>query len=332
MDENINSKLWYPQNNDLEEVHGCAICRNDEGLKVIYANVSDDTYYNVAGYYKIKECKKCKSGVLSPRIKKEYIAEAYKIYYTNTASEKKIRKLRGGRELLRKCEEKIYRSIISKNTILSIFFRKIGWKYRYISPETKTALDYGCGSGQFIDLISQLGIKGVGMDLQKEHPRLKQYVCADQLKNYTEEFDYVSCSHVIEHVYEPRQLLEEIYKAMTINGTLYIETPNWNSAGRRKYGRHWRGIEAPRHINLFTHSSLSALLLELGFKNIEIRHGRKVKIGMEKKSIAIMKGLHASQANSMKLPWFTRLKIEINEIIAPDVHEKKEFIFMSAKK
>jgi len=85
----------------------------------------------------------------------------------------------------------------------------------------------------------------------------------DRLSDFEHRFDAVVCSHVLEHVHEPRVLLEKMSRALKPGGILYLSYPNPQSAVFRVFGRHWRGLEAPRHICLPTKRSLRKLLVEL---------------------------------------------------------------------
>jgi SAM-dependent methyltransferase len=78
-------------------------------------------------------------------------------------------------------------------------------------------------------------------------------------------FDFISMSHTIEHVHDPREEVRCARELLRPGGLLYVETPNIQSAGHRRYGRHWRGLEPPRHLVLFSWRALERLLAEAGF-------------------------------------------------------------------
>jgi SAM-dependent methyltransferase len=66
---------------------------------------------------------------------------------------------------------------------------------------------------------------------------------------------------------EPLQLLENFYRMLRPGGVLWLETPNLASDGHRRYGRHWLGLDPPRHLVLFTSETLRRALLDTGFSN-----------------------------------------------------------------
>lgn len=79
-------------------------------------------------------------------------------------------------------------------------------------------------------------------------------------------FDVITLNHVIEHVSDPIELLRSCYRLLKLGGQLWLQTPNIDSLGSRRYGRHWRGLEPPRHLVLFDPVSLRSALHQAGFQ------------------------------------------------------------------
>lgn len=69
-------------------------------------------------------------------------------------------------------------------------------------------------------------------------------------------FDAITICHAIEHVHDPVALLRQALGLLRPGGVLWIATPNLASYAHGRYGRHWRGLEAPRHLVLFDRRSL----------------------------------------------------------------------------
>jgi SAM-dependent methyltransferase len=82
-------------------------------------------------------------------------------------------------------------------------------------------------------------------------------------------FDAITISHVIEHVHDPRGLLRDARRLLKPGGYFWIETPNIDAWGHRTFGRHWRDLDPPRHLQIFHLALLKDLLLEAGFDDIK---------------------------------------------------------------
>jgi 2-polyprenyl-3-methyl-5-hydroxy-6-metoxy-1,4-benzoquinol methylase len=118
------------------------------------------------------------------------------------------------------------------------------YQYRPILPTNKDAaiLDIGIGNGWFIKACINLGYNNVhGADYFAEK---KQYIkywspktinifnidknIGDLLVTLPIKFDFIHLSHVIEHIpkYSLLYIVDSIYLALNINGTVFIRTPN----------------------------------------------------------------------------------------------------------
>ncbi len=100
------------------------------------------------------------------------------------------------------------------------------------------ALDVGCGDGALTASIRKLGHRVYGVDTNNEGIRLakEKFIENNLIGNFyvIEGYDYpfennffevVVCADVIEHVQEPRRMLEEIHRVLKREGILIISTP-----------------------------------------------------------------------------------------------------------
>jgi predicted SAM-dependent methyltransferase len=83
-------------------------------------------------------------------------------------------------------------------------------------------------------------------------------------------FDAISLSHVIEHVHEPDSLLAECHRLLKPAGTLVAVTPNVRSYGHHRFGVHWVGLDPPKHLMLFSPTSLARVAVRAGFLRYRI--------------------------------------------------------------
>ena len=113
----------------------------------------------------------------------------------------------------------------------------------------------GCGNGDKLRLANQLGWRTQGIELDEsavEAAKAQGLQVTrggyELLADYEGQADCVVCSHVLEHVHQPLQLLQLLLTALKPQGVLLLSVPNANSFLRHHYGESWRGLEAPRHM------------------------------------------------------------------------------------
>lgn len=132
-------------------------------------------------------------------------------------------------------------------------------------------LDVGCGDGTIIRSLDEQGWQAEGVDpdevvvagLQTRGVKVSGGTLEDQ-EFPTSSFDAVTMSHVIEHVHDPRRLLQECRRVLRPEGYLSIVTPNANSWGHARYGRDWFPLDPPRHLRVFTPETLTGFVQEAG--------------------------------------------------------------------
>ena len=61
-------------------------------------------------------------------------------------------------------------------------------------------------------------------------------------------FDVITCFHVFEHMYQPKEILEKVSYWLKPGGIFYMMVPNIHSAGGRTFKSYWYALELPRHL------------------------------------------------------------------------------------
>jgi 2-polyprenyl-3-methyl-5-hydroxy-6-metoxy-1,4-benzoquinol methylase len=79
-------------------------------------------------------------------------------------------------------------------------------------------------------------------------------------------FDLITMSHVVEHLYDPVGALRRMREWLAPGGRLMLWCPNAGSAEARLFGRHWDGLDPPRHLSHFTPRTLTRVLAEAGWE------------------------------------------------------------------
>ncbi len=80
----------------------------------------------------------------------------------------------------------------------------------------------------------------------------------------------ITMTHVIEHLLNPKQTLQEVYRILAPKGKLFIRTPNCESIPRLIAGKEW--FSDPDHLSFFGTKTLQKILADTGFRIIGIKN------------------------------------------------------------
>jgi len=142
-------------------------------------------------------------------------------------------------------------------------------------PQGQRLLDLGCATGNFLHMMqrsSQWQVKGVDPSPEatryaRERRGLDVFTGELTEARYPDGyFDVVTLWQVIEHLHDPKGTLSEIRRILKPGGLLLISTPNLQSWDARLFGRYWAGLDAPRHLYVFSSQTLGRLLNATGFR------------------------------------------------------------------
>ncbi|GAB4346829.1 MAG: class I SAM-dependent methyltransferase [Candidatus Abyssubacteria bacterium] len=144
-------------------------------------------------------------------------------------------------------------------------------------------LDVGCGTGRYLEWVCERGWTARGIDVLEDavaRARRKglEAVTGDLVRSCpwkSGSFDVVTMWDVIEHLSEPVATLRVIHGLLRAGGRLVIATPNIDSLPARLLGTYWMPLEMPRHLTLFSPSTIGVLLEKTGFCVERIRFRRR---------------------------------------------------------
>lgn len=148
-------------------------------------------------------------------------------------------------------------------------------------------LDIGCGSGGLVERLNRLGWDSQGIDpdpqaveIARSLNRPVSRAGVEELPQMANELDAATLFHVIEHIHDPIKVLQDVHHLLKPGGRVVLVTPNARSLVSRIFGRHWRGLEPPRHLQVFTRRSLARALKEAGFVDISVATSFRDASGM----------------------------------------------------
>ncbi len=206
---------------------------------------------------------------------------------------------------MKKVKEKFYNCAYGDNSIpfeqregiLNFLYKKLSKfeinryqvSYDLLPNYREKILDVGCGNGHFIDIVEHKFKEFYGIDISKirikkakekfnKKKRNKyhfvKYDVDEGLPFKNSFFDVVSCIAILEHVFNPPNLVEEIKRVLKPKGIFLLQVPNFAwlphriqllfgklpLTTRAYFGTDWE------HLHNFTISSLSKLLEAKEFK------------------------------------------------------------------
>jgi len=147
------------------------------------------------------------------------------------------------------------------------------FKQQYIG---KDIADFGCGSGNFLRLVSKDCNSQVGIELQKDFVEFlnnDDIRCVRSLSEIDDNsLDSIFSFHSLEHLHTPIDSLNEMYNKLKVGGCIVIEVPHANdflcSIADNKAFREFTLWS--QHLILHTRDSLMTLLNHCRFHGIVI--------------------------------------------------------------
>ncbi|MEK7137946.1 MAG: class I SAM-dependent methyltransferase [Patescibacteria group bacterium] len=123
-----------------------------------------------------------------------------------------------------------------------------------IDARGKTALDVGCRDGYFSEFLKRRGFTVTSIDIESNYPAVK-IVDANQLLPFDDNyFDLIWCSEVIEHLENPRAVINEFKRVLKPTGQAIFTTPNsdfWLYRLLKPFGLTAQKLQNPTHRHFF---------------------------------------------------------------------------------
>lgn len=236
----------------------CPCCKSPDIFFILKA--TDHTVSHEA--FEIWQCRNCSLRFTQAVPDKVEIAEYYKSqdYISHSDTRKGLVNM-------------LYHSV-RKRTLLSK--RRLIEKYTGLS--SGSLLDIGSGTGSFLKAMHEAGWKVSGIEPDEASRKRTEELYG--LKAAAPEmlfimppgtFDAVTMWHVLEHVHDLHEYIEQLKKIIKVNGYLFIAVPNYTSFDQNVYRAFWAAYDVPRHLYHFSPDAMISLLLEHRLKLKSIR-------------------------------------------------------------
>jgi SAM-dependent methyltransferase len=256
---------------------------NGLGGEIEYFAVTD-AFFGTPGTWTYRKDNQTGHLWLDPQPAPECIPELYETYYTHTESPT------GGQSSWKRATDYALHKSLGYPEPKGLRLRE---KLLSLAPSvtdaalmetlyipasaTGTILDFGCGSGRFLVRMKAAGWSPIGMEPDpnaaanlRHELGFPVYESLDDLERQQLRFDRIVLSHVIEHLSDPIDTIARLGNMLSSDGQLIVTTPNAESLGSRWFRTHWRGLEPPRHFNVFTSASLKQAMIRAGLVVDEI--------------------------------------------------------------
>lgn len=233
----------------------CPICDQENLNSFITAKD-----YTITGEeFELKQCANCHFIITSPRPDKDSIGKYY-------ASENYISHSGKSKTLF----DKIY--LTARNITLN-------WKYQLISksfPQPASILDYGCGTGEFLNYMKNKGWTVYGVEPAETARQKANKLLNGNVSEKLETIEYnsvrlITLWHVLEHIHDLNSTLQTLKNLLTSDGLLIVAVPNPNSHDSKHYKDKWAGYDVPRHLWHFSQDTMTSLLKKNGLNLIETK-------------------------------------------------------------
>jgi len=264
---------------DLEYTN-CAICKEDHEEFLFTAR---ENLFGMGDPFRVVKCRKCGLVYINPRPKSANIGKYYppELYYSYQEADSKSIKERIKAIIRRSLpgydKKSGFLIKVSGSFLRFLFSSQIDVFVPYV--ENGTILDVGCGNGDLIGWMKEYGWRTFGVEIGKnacEHAGKKGInVYCGQLKeaSYPSSFfDVIIMNHVIEHVFDPAEVLMECGRILKPKGLLIVDCPNFECYDSKLFGNNWASLAVPTHLYQYPKGTLEGLLAFSGFEVKESKY------------------------------------------------------------
>lgn len=241
---------------NYERLDNCPICNKEEfkNFMVVKDNsVSKESFV-------IVQCENCGFKFTNPRPDEENIGKYYESEDYVSHSNKSTNLTNTAYKLVRNYTIKQKVDLINR-----------------LSEKGKI-LDYGCGTGNFLEACQKNGWLVNGFEPNKlAREQAQQLLDIDitsdsatlnQLPDHN--FEIITMWHVLEHVHTLNTTFKNLIQLLKPEGKIIIAVPNADSHDAALYKENWAAYDVPRHLYHFTQATMKRFLKKHKVELLEI--------------------------------------------------------------
>lgn len=238
----------------LEKIYKCPICEQDRFSDHLICT----DHFLTKQIFTITKCNACSFLFTNPRPLENNLANYYKSdeYISHSDKAKNL-------------TDKIYK--LARHFTMS---KKL--KIVNSMTTTKSILDFGCGTGDFLITCKNNGWKISGLEPEDSARKIAVdktqesiYSSIDQLSSISK-VNIITLWHVLEHIPNLNLSLSILKEKLDTNGKLLIAVPNHKSFDAKLYKEYWAAYDVPRHLYHFSFETMKLLLKKHGLKIINV--------------------------------------------------------------
>ncbi len=238
-----------------ESINKCLLCGNEQ----LNPQSEIRDFFGDQEVFQLISCNQCNTLYTSPRPDEKSIITYYKSNSYISHGDK-----------INPIFDNIYKSI-----------QQLNFKYKHNILKkytlTRNHLDFGCGSGSFLQYLKDKSwnVTGIEPDQQARQQNQKLVIQAS-LDNISpkDQFSSITLFHVLEHIHQLETTLKSLVNHLDKNGVLVLALPNFLSLDAKHYQEYWAGYDVPRHLYHFSQKSIHQLAKTFGL-NIVATHPMK---------------------------------------------------------
>ncbi|MBA2249386.1 MAG: class I SAM-dependent methyltransferase [Chitinophagaceae bacterium] len=137
----------------------------------------------------------------------------------------------------------------------------------------KNILDIGAGTGAFINNMHQAGWNVIGIEPDEDARATAKKLYDLELRSSESLFklpsgtyDVITMWHVLEHVHDLHEYLDQIKLLLKMGGSIFIAVPNYTCYDEKIYKEFWAAYDVPRHLYHFSPAAMKILLAGHGLE------------------------------------------------------------------